>query len=175
MRLFVAIEFPDEIKDALMTGAKAAENCFVRAVFSRRENYHLTLAFLGETPPSRVKDVIAAMDRCGFAPFSLTIGSAGRFRRDGGDTLWRKAEAPTALYEIQSKLTAELISRGFCLEERSFKPHITVAREAVLRENVRFSDISFGAPLTFTATGMTLMRSDRINGKLTYTPVCRKK
>ena len=175
MRLFIAVEFPDDIKDALLESAVATEKHFVYANFSRRENYHLTLAFLGETAPGRIKDVTAAMDRCGFSPFSLTIGGAGRFRRDGGDTLWRRVDAPEALFDIQARLSKELISRGFRLEERDFKPHVTVAREAVMKDGVRFSDIDFGRPLTFKTDGITLMRSDRINGKLVYTSIYKKK
>ena len=175
MRLFIAIEFPEEVKNALLAGAKATEKYFSRANYSRRENYHLTLVFLGETDRSRVKAVTGAMDRCAFPPFEITIGKAGRFRRDGGDTLWRRADVPDILFSAQKKLTAELISLGFSLESREFKPHITVAREAATLPAVDFDSIDFGKPLTFTVNSMTLMRSDRINGVLTYTPVYRTK
>ena len=175
MRTFIAIEFPEEIKDALLLSTEAASIHFSHANLSRRENYHLTLAFLGEIPPSRVKDITAAMDGCGFVPFPFTVGKAGRFRRDGGDTVWRRVDAPDELYRLQAALTNGLAARGFRLEERDFKPHVTVAREVTLKEGTAFRDVDFGSPVTFTAKGLTLMRSDRINGKLTYTPIYGKK
>ncbi|MBO4216312.1 MAG: RNA 2',3'-cyclic phosphodiesterase [Clostridia bacterium] len=175
MRLFIAIEFPEDVKNALQSAVNAGSVCFARANFSRRENYHLTLVFLGETAPVRVKDITSAMDACAFPPFEMTVGGAGRFRRDGGDTVWRRVDAPDALFDTQKKLERELAARGFRLESRAFTPHITLAREAVTAAGVDFSKIDLGSPLTFAVSGMTLMRSDRINGKLTYTPIYRTK
>ena len=171
MRLFIAIDFPEDIKDGLLSDAKKIRGSFFRANFSRRENYHLTLVFLGEVPPARVKEIAAVMNGCAFPDFRLTVGEGGRFRRDGGDTLWRKVTAPKTLFDIQKQLFAELKAHGFSFDNREFKPHITIAREAILADGAAFSGISFGEPLSFTVSSITLMRSDRINGVLTYTPI----
>ena len=63
MRLFVAAALPESWKDALDRAARALADQGVRGNFTRRENYHLTLVFLGET--DRLDDVIAAMDTGG--------------------------------------------------------------------------------------------------------------
>ena len=60
MRLFVAAALPESWKAALDRAARALADQGVRGNFTRRENYHLTLVFLGET--DRLDDVIAAMD-----------------------------------------------------------------------------------------------------------------
>ena len=48
MRLFLAINFPEGVKNALSSGMTALARRGVRANWSRRENLHLTLEFLGE-------------------------------------------------------------------------------------------------------------------------------
>ena len=46
MRLFLAINFPEGVKNALSSGMTALARRGVRANWSRRENLHLTLEFL---------------------------------------------------------------------------------------------------------------------------------
>ncbi len=174
MRLFIAIDFPETVKNAVSAGVNAARDRFSRANFSRRENYHLTLVFIGETDGG-IGGVTAAMDACAFQPSEITVGGAGRFRRDGGDIVVRRVRIQESLFDAQRKLTEELSRRGFRIENREFRPHITVAREASLADGVDFGSVDLGAPITFTADSMTLFRSDRINGKLTYTPLYRTK
>ena len=55
MRLFTAINFDDNIKDALSAAISELKARGIRGTFTLRENLHLTLVFLGETP--RVSDV----------------------------------------------------------------------------------------------------------------------
>ena len=61
MRLFIAIAFPDKIKDRLKAGMDDLRRQGVRASWSRRENLHLTLEFLGELDSA--KEAIAAMEQ----------------------------------------------------------------------------------------------------------------
>lgn len=172
MRLFIAIEFSEKEKTALMQSAEVLRASCARGNFSLRENYHLTLRFLGEAPPAKVKRITAAMDECRAAAFDVTVGRLGRFRRDGGDIFWREISAPRALNDLHRELSQRLAAAGFPPEERAFKPHLTLAREAVLRPSATLAALSAQMPaLVHTADGMTLMRSERIGGKLTYTPL----
>lgn len=94
MRLFVAAALPESWKDALDRAARALADQGVRGNFTRRENYHLTLVFLGET--DRLDDVIAAMDTVDAPPFPLRTCGVGRFRRSSGDILWVGVQAAPA-------------------------------------------------------------------------------
>lgn len=85
MRLFIAIAFPDKIKDRLKAGMDDLRRQGVRASWSRRENLHLTLEFLGELDSA--KEAIAAMEQVQAAPFRLEFAPSGRFRRREGDIL----------------------------------------------------------------------------------------
>ena len=82
MRLFVAIELSDEVKDALM---ECIDNIKVqggKGNFTRKENLHITLAFLGET--ERLRSAKACLDLVAFPQFDISLGKQGQFR----DILW---------------------------------------------------------------------------------------
>ncbi len=122
MRLFIAIEFPREIKAALRSGAESLRPHFQKGRFTGEENYHLTLAFLGETEEKRLPDIRAAMDSCASPPIDIRITRLGRFKGGRGDTVWRKIEAGDELWTLRNALTKALRQRGFELDARPFKP-----------------------------------------------------
>ncbi|MFR1801485.1 MAG: 2'-5' RNA ligase family protein, partial [Faecalispora jeddahensis] len=65
-------------------------------------------------------------------------------------------------------LCGNLIAEGFRLEERRFSPHITLARRVRLHQEVDRGAI-LGAPFDTSVDTISLMRSERPNGVLTYT------
>ena len=175
MRLFIAIEFPDDIKDALMRGTEQVRQSFERGSFPRKKNYHLTLVFLGETAPDRVPQVIEAIQAVTAPPLDMTIGHLGRFHSRSGDILCRAVETDSALYHLQRALSEELAARGFVLEDRVYTPHLTIARRAVLREGVTLRQLSEQLPpLAYTAREITLLSSEQVRGMRVYTPIFRR-
>ena len=90
MRLFVALLLTGEMKDALCQAQAKLKALARSGNFSRRENLHLTLAFLGECPPSAVHRIRRAMTAAAEAagPFPMTLDRLGRFRRPGADLWW---------------------------------------------------------------------------------------
>lgn len=175
MRLFIAIPLADETRSTVMDTAARLQPHLLQGRFSPRDNLHLTLAFLGETPPSRVQDVRTAMDSVSPSPFSLHIGTPGRFRRPGGDILWLSVDGGAPLRVLYTQLSAALRLAGFALEARAFSPHLTIGRQIVL--NPHFDLAAFGRTvhtITDQAACISLMRSDRIGGKLTYTELYRR-
>ncbi len=170
MRLFIAIEFPEQIKAELEKDAALLQRNCKRGTFTRRENFHLTLAFLGQVMSSRIGEIADIMDVCPSSPIPLTIGHMGRFKRREGDILWRLIESEPALLFLQNDLSAHLRAHGFLLEERDFKPHLTLARRVILKDGVKLIDLSAQMPrLSYTANSISLMLSEQRNGKLTYT------
>ena len=171
MRLFIAIDPGDEIKDALCGVMEELRKGGAGGRFSRRENLHMTLAFIGETEPERLCDVKAAMENVRFEPFLLKMTSPGRFRRDGGDILWYGADGGDALARLQRSLILELKRRGFSPDEKAFRPHFTIAREA---KNAPLIPESAKC-LCRKIDSMGLMKSERTGGRLVYTRVFSKK
>src|SRR5438105_7084908 len=117
MRLFFALQLPDDVKQRL------------RTVAPRVEHLHFTLAFLGET--ERVDDAAAAGEAVReLAAFELAIGGAGAFPSPARPrVLWLGAMAGAPqLCAVADKLRGALRERDFPLEDRPFTPHLTLAR-----------------------------------------------
>ena len=170
MRLFVAIAFPEAVKDGLEAGICALRKQGVCASWSRRENLHLTLEFLGELDSP--KPVITAMEQVQAAPFSLEFAPSGRFRRREGDIFWLGIRPNGALMELQKQLHSALKAQGLELESRPYRPHLTLARR--LRDH---GESVFPEPLppAVQVSEFLLMRSERTPKGMRYTPLYRKK
>ena len=129
--------------------------------FTRAENLHLTLAFIGES--DRVGDIRAVLESCEAAPFDMTVGGFGRF----GELYWAGIDRCDELKSLAAAIQNGLRERGFDIEKREFKPHITLARQVQAREPVRLE-----LPKTkMTVSRILLMKSERLNGRLTYTEI----
>ncbi|MBE6906085.1 MAG: RNA 2',3'-cyclic phosphodiesterase [Ruminococcaceae bacterium] len=173
LRLFVAILLNDPVKDGLCQAIHELENAALRGNFTRRENLHLTLAFLGET--SRWKDILQAMEKVNSRLFPLVVQGLGKFQRGAAGIYWAGIQKSPQLIALQSNLCRELSLSGFSLEQRAYQPHLTLGREVILRED--FEEAVFQKsvpPLSMEVRGMSLMRSERIDGRLVYTEVDAK-
>lgn len=166
MRLFIAINFSTDTRNRLLALRNELHSKSKRGNFCVPENLHLTLAFLGECDGKQTAAVKAVIDTLSFASFDVTVDSVGRFKRDNGDIWWAGLAESKPLIDLQKELTGKLISTGFKFEGRKYSPHITLGREVVTASN----SIPL-APFSETVTGIQLMKSEHINGKLTYTSI----
>lgn len=171
MRLFLAVNFDDATKHRIQAVQQRLREV-AQGDFSRPENLHLTLAFLGEVPAQKAAAACRAMDRTGAVPLGLTFDQIGSFHRDGGDIWWIGLAQNPALLRLQQELCGNLIAEGFRLEERRFSPHITLARRVRLQQEVDRGAI-LGAPFDTSVDTVSLMRSERLSGVLTYTDSVR--
>ena len=173
MRLFVAVELPEDWKTALDRAVRDLRAGCTGITPTRRENFHLTLAFLGEVEgPGRAA---AALDRVRAPCFDLRTAGPGRFRGRGGDLWWLGVEPDPGLMEVQRALAEALAEEGFRLEDRPFRPHLTLGRRVVTGKRFREEAWRAALPrLECRVEELTLMRSHRVEGVLTYTPLCRR-
>lgn len=168
MRLFIAVQLSSPVKDTLCQAIESLKKRSLQGNFTRRENLHLTLAFLGET--TRLAAAKRVLDELELPPpFSLTISGLGRFRREGGDIWWAGAEPNDALSDLATQLMARLERTGFPVEKRLFKPHLTLGRQVVLQG--RPEELP---PVKMEVDRISLMKSERLAGTLTYTEVYAK-
>jgi 2'-5' RNA ligase len=133
-RLFVAVPVPDAARDdcrRLLENVRAGP-ADRGARWVRVENLHLTLRFLGATPPERVDAVAAAVVDAvrGAAPFAITLAGAGAFpSAHRPRTLWLGiAEGAPGLAALAAGLEQPLAALGWPPETRPFRAHLTVAR-----------------------------------------------
>ena len=168
MRLFVAINAPRATLDGLVGLQDALRAKGARGNFSRLENLHITLAFLGEYDDAEANQAAAAVEALSFSPFELSVD-----RVDGGShgrDLWFAGITESQpLKALQRALTKELDARGCPYDGRSYRPHITLAREVVTSAQPWPVE-----PFAWPVTRVDLMRSQRIDGRLTYTSMRAK-
>ena len=130
-RVFFAL-WPD---DATRSAISRATRDAVRASAGRpiaKDRFHLTVAFLGElsgaglavaraVPPIVVNGAVGA--------FELTLDALGVWPES--KILWlAPSDPPPALGELEAGLWDALIERGFRGEDRTYRPHITLARRS---------------------------------------------
>ncbi len=123
---------------------------------------HLTLVFLGQTDPSRVPEVAAAIERIGsqHEPFDVMTGDAGGRLGDrrGGVAWLRLAEGGHRVAQLSLDLDNAVGSHVYD-EKRAPRPHLTVARgvsdEALAHMHTVATQIAMG----WTVDKLVLYRS----------------
>lgn len=133
-RLFIAIELPSTLRRRLQDHIDRLTQAVpdARATWTREENLHLTLKFLGDTPVTKVESLSSAA-HCStnqVSPFELLVGGCGAFPLHGQPrVLWIGIQDPSGeLNKYYRALEDECARAGFEHEERPFHPHLTIAR-----------------------------------------------
>lgn len=172
MKLFIAITLQDPMKEEISNTIEQLKTLVKRGRFTRKENLHLTLVFLGET--NRIDEVKQGMTEAVLyasgGAFQMVLEGLGYFRRREGDIYWLGIKEEPALFRIQRELVKALNQRGFSIEERKFKPHLTLGRRVIVESEYQKieSDIP-NKTLSMEVSNVSLMKSENINGVLTYT------
>lgn len=131
MRLFVAVFPPPEVREeASSTARHMLSDDRIR--WSRSENVHLTLKFLGDVDEESLNDLRAILeDACaGDAPFEARLAGLGAFpsaRR--ARIIWAGIGAGLEqLRSLAAGVDVALSSLGFERETRPYEPHLTLGR-----------------------------------------------
>ena len=165
MRLFIAINFDGPTRERLLALQRKLRNC-ASGNFTRPENLHLTVAFLGEA-----EDICAigrVVSGCFREPVTLLFDRVGTFRRD---LYWVGARQDPRLAALYSALVDGLRRAGFTGDwPDRLTPHVTLAREVALASQ---PDLSF-EPFSMTVRRLSLMKSERVGDRLTYSEVFGK-
>ncbi|HWP79612.1 MAG TPA: RNA 2',3'-cyclic phosphodiesterase [Candidatus Acidoferrum sp.] len=165
MRLFIAVRFSPPVMD-MLGGAIEALRRQGRGSFTHPENLHLTLAFIGESNDvAGITSAMRAAAKC--PPLCLAVGGSGRF----GNLHWIGVDKNDELSSLAASLREALEAGGISFDEKPFKPHITLAREY---RSTSSAPPQIPAPRTeMRVEALSLMRSDRVGGKLVYTEIAR--
>ncbi|HUB92374.1 MAG TPA: RNA 2',3'-cyclic phosphodiesterase [Candidatus Saccharimonadales bacterium] len=150
MRLFVAVDIPGEIKEKLWEAAKAFE--LKGVILSKKENYHVTLQFLGEVDESRLQGVKDALSSVKAEGFGVTLSGISTFDATLRVIFAEVKAGSEELRKIYSQIDAELAKKGIRYEaENSYKPHVTLARVKFAKDKTpipplirKYSSYDFG-------------------------------
>jgi 2'-5' RNA ligase len=131
LRLFVAVEVPEKVKDAIEEAIQPWREEFPRARWAPRENWHVTLKFLGRTWPRLADWVPQQVEAAasGVEPFHTRVTGVGGFPSPAkARVVWaglddENGRAAGLAASIEGGLLEE-----FPAEKRVFHPHLTVAR-----------------------------------------------
>ncbi len=133
VRLFVACEVPDEVKQAIGEVIETLRGRSGTAVrWIRPEGVHVTLKFLGEVPVRRLPAIKLAIQEAtvGHSPFELEFSTIGTFGgREGLRIMWVGIAGDVLRLEaLVRAVNAALAVVGFEPERRPFRPHLTLGR-----------------------------------------------
>lgn len=124
MRLFTAIRMPKTIQTRLAGLATSIPG----AIWSREENLHLTLCFIGEVDDHSAEDIDSGLSAIRAPAFSLTLEGSGHFGERKPRALWIGVRPCPPLMHLRAKVQTALERAGHPGEKRKFTPHITLAR-----------------------------------------------
>ncbi len=106
-------------------------------------HFHLTLKFLGATPPGKISDVQQALTEVGgrFGAFDFDLKGIGYFKKNKQPrVLFVRIERDEMLKHLAEEIDVSLSMLGFERERRIFKPHLTLARIKKIQTPFRFYD-----------------------------------
>ena len=169
MRIFVAILLDNDIKSHIKGMSDKLSHYFEKARFTRIENYHITVKFIGETDRRGFEKIVSAVKN--IAPevkkFVIKTSGPGSFKRRGRHIFYCSIMKSRKLQKLHDVLCSELAVQGIVSGTVRFSPHITIAREVLLSDRYTFMDFE---EKTINVDRISVMESTRINGKLTYIP-----
>ena len=157
MRLFIAIQLSEALRRALTDMQAEMRRQNVRGNYTPPENFHLTLAFIGEYhDPDAVMEVLPTPK-----PFGLTLSGVGAF----DDLWWAGIQRSEPLADYVKALRHALSDAGIPFDRKRFSPHITLLRRA------QGQPVLHVPPATMTVRRVSLMRSDRGKTGMIYTEI----
>ena len=159
MRLFIAIKLSEEMISSLTDYENEMRAAGVKGNFTRPENIHITLAFIGEYgDPDNVLDV---MEETEFNPFTISLDKAGDF----GELFWAGISDSPELTNYVKRLRKGLADAGIPFDRKKFSPHITLVRKPIYK-NWHYDRAPKGSMIV---DRISLMKSERGKNGMIYT------
>ena len=161
MRLFIAIKFNSEIKNALLSMQEQLKRANIRGNYTKPENLHLTLAFIGEYGDPDY--VLETLEQVKFKPFELALDCVGSF----GKLWWAGLSASVELHNTAAQIRHLLADSDIPFDKKKFSPHITLIREPS-KPNMPAIEVPAAS---MTVSEIALMRSERGRNGMIYTEI----
>jgi RNA 2',3'-cyclic 3'-phosphodiesterase len=166
MRLFVAVAIPDEVAGELEGAVAPLREAWPGLRWTRREAWHLTLAFLGEVNETVVARLTPRLERAAarHPSLSLALGGAGTFPGAArARVLWTGVHGERRELGMLAASVAAAARRAGAPpaeEGRRFQPHLTLARcRAPVDAQALVAGLSEYAGSPWTAQEIYLIRS----------------
>lgn len=135
MRLFIGTKIESDDLGTWRDHLRKLKQSFGRNEIDIRwtpaENYHITLAFLGEQQDDSIKTLSEIIDQTADLHAIIHTNANGMGAFPGihnARVVWIGVQNKKTLRSLQTDLVERLVSKGFVPPEEGFVPHVTVGR-----------------------------------------------
>lgn len=174
MRVYIAIDFEEDIKNHLEEITDKIKNHCIEGSFTRKNNFHLTIRFIGEADNFQIEKIKEVLDKSvlNINAFELSVNNLGVFKRKNTNILWIGTKENSVLSELHKELSTLLSKYNIAFYDKLFMPHITLGRRIVFNETSKDLDnlIQYER-FRIPVKAITLMASKEVNGKLDGVPI----
>lgn len=129
---FFAVKLSKEVKDFLYDWVEQNREDFPFARWVHKEDYHITLAFLGSAQSNQLTEATENIRRAlsNNSQFHLTLHKIGTFGAPKSPRIfWADVLESSELNDLQQIVYEQCSAVGFQLDKKPFRPHITFARK----------------------------------------------
>ena len=170
-RVFIAITLNEVLRRHLAELQEKIRPLLRKGRFTNPGLLHLTIQFLGSLSDDQVTILIDSHKSwiTGIKPFDLHITETGLFSKRNKSILWAGVKPNDQLFDLAEQINETMALFGFH-EERPFRPHITLAREAVFVDDLAmdtYKSIDLRIP-AMRIEKFDLMESRQDEGRLIY-------
>ena len=155
MRLFVALDVPEETRDALAALIHKFGVVCRGARWVRAANLHITLKFIGEVEEAKLPAIKTNLNQVHPRdPIKIAFRNFGFFPNEHHPRVfWVGMESAPSLAELAAEIDANLQPSGVPHEEKAFRPHLTLARFNTPKGVTKLQELISGpAPQEFGST-----------------------
>ncbi len=132
IRTFIAFDTPDSIKKEMTQLQLELKKSNADVKWDTEDKFHATIKFLGNVEETILHQLITACESSlnHFLPFDISYQSLGSFpNKKHPRVIWIGCDdRDGALQQIKNALDTILLPFGFEIEQRPFRPHITLGR-----------------------------------------------
>jgi len=132
MRLFLAINIPEDVREKIFEIQKRLKSSMADVKWVSPGKFHFTLKFLGETDEEKIPELTSALleSMRGFKAFRVLISGAGAFPGvENPRVVWAGVtEGGETLGNLAGDIENNFERIGFPREDKKFTPHLTLGR-----------------------------------------------
>jgi len=129
MRLFIALDIDDAIRERIARFVEGVSAFAPDARWAKPESLHVTLKFIGEQPEAALEGTKDALATIAASPAEIHFRGYGFFpTAKSARVFWIGLEAGPQLAALATAIDEKMASLGIPKEDRAFSPHLTLAR-----------------------------------------------
>jgi len=129
MRIFIALDIPEQVRARLTEYMERARLLAPEARWARVEGLHVTLKFIGHVDDATVGKIKTSLLAIKATPFEVKFAGVGFFPNpNAGRVFWAGVNGSDSLPKLASTIDAVMEKLGIPRETKPYHPHLTLAR-----------------------------------------------